>query len=311
MTSIHTFAVLVVAFGLLLAMPLDAQRSSIAFRGFDGNDQIWIVDSNGSEPVSLIGHFGPNVHTADPDWSPDGEWIAFVLATISNAKDLWIMRSDGTEARELVRQGRTNNDYSTLKEPAWSPNGSRIVFTDISSRMYFVDIDNPVATFVASPEFQGHPDWTPDGQQIVFSGSGSLIFVSSVGGGDAQRIGDQDHGYGAPEVSPDGKRIVFWTSHVGISVMDIDGSNERFLVDAKDASWSPDAKQIAVTLNGTDISIINADGTGLHTILESATIRNIGELAWSPLLGDDTAVPSNSWGVLKQPGLQLRNTAIP
>jgi Tol biopolymer transport system component len=305
-----TLTAMAIAFGSIFALPSNAQRSSIAFRGTDiddENDQIWVVDSRGSEPTSLTKHFGTGVDTADPGWSPDGEWIAFVLATDFRAKDLWIMRSNGTEASELVRESTRDDDSATLQEPSWSPDGSRIVYIDSPpSRIHFVDPVNAAKTFVSTTsDFRSHPDWTPDGQHIVFSGF-SGVYIASADGGDVQLLVDdaedgRDHGH--PTVSPDGTRIAFEVfSPPAIWLMNIDGSNQRLLmIDGEAPCWSPDSQQIAFASGESDIRVINADGTGPHTILESETIRNIGELAWSPFLDEDTVVLPVTWGAVKHP----------
>jgi TolB protein len=43
---------------------------------------------------------------SEPVWSPDGQWIAFTRTAIkpsdSEQMDIWIMKSDGTEQRQLT-----------------------------------------------------------------------------------------------------------------------------------------------------------------------------------------------------------------
>jgi Tol biopolymer transport system component len=40
---------------------------------------------------------------SSPEWSPDGEWIAFTDG--ENEADLWVVRSDGTDLRQLTKVG--------------------------------------------------------------------------------------------------------------------------------------------------------------------------------------------------------------
>ncbi len=46
----------------------------------------------------------------DPDWSPDGRWIAFM-----QDEDIWTMNADGHEAHRVIR----TRAYDSA--PAWTP----------------------------------------------------------------------------------------------------------------------------------------------------------------------------------------------
>ena len=64
------------------------------------------------EPVSFL-----TVDT-DPDWSPDGQLIAF--ASSRKGGGIYVLRPDGTALRRLFRGVASNVD--------WSPDGRRIAF---------------------------------------------------------------------------------------------------------------------------------------------------------------------------------------
>ena len=40
---------------------------------------------------------------SSPEWSPDGEWIAFTDG--ENEADVWVVRRDGTDLRQLTTVG--------------------------------------------------------------------------------------------------------------------------------------------------------------------------------------------------------------
>jgi TolB protein len=87
-------------------------------------DDIYVVDSTGHAEQRLTQDGGVN---AEPAWSPDGQWIAW-----SKSGTIWLMKSDGTEARALI--------YGD--GPSWSPDSRRIAFSQLTFnvvRLYAID----------------------------------------------------------------------------------------------------------------------------------------------------------------------------
>ena len=90
----------------------------------------------------------------DPEWSPDGEWIAFSSdrpdATVTfegdrdfpfGQYDVFVMRPDGQEMRRIT------NDPSLDSKPSWSPDGNRIAFISDRSgvgNIYIAELDSLV-----------------------------------------------------------------------------------------------------------------------------------------------------------------------
>ena len=84
------------------------------------------------------------------------------------------MRDDGGDKVRLTSSTTANDD-----QPAWSPDGSRIVFQrsspSIFGDLYWVDATAggegaalmPVMGPLAGPQFS--PAWSPDGQLVAFS----------------------------------------------------------------------------------------------------------------------------------------------
>lgn len=68
----------------------------------------------------------PDVAVVDgaPAYSPDGRWIAFGRAPVtSHARQLWLMRADGSDARPL-----TSDTAVAHGPPSWSPDGRYLLF---------------------------------------------------------------------------------------------------------------------------------------------------------------------------------------
>jgi Tol biopolymer transport system component len=58
----------------------------------------------------------------DPVWSDTGDHIAYVANHTGN-DEIWVMRADGGEQRQL-----TFNNWEWDKHPTWSPDGSQLAF---------------------------------------------------------------------------------------------------------------------------------------------------------------------------------------
>lgn len=79
-------------------------------------------------------------HGSDPAWSPDGRSITFLRnGETGGVTNLFVMRADGTELRQLTRTVKHNAPSDDARcsgvtlesvhiQPAWSPDSSRIVF---------------------------------------------------------------------------------------------------------------------------------------------------------------------------------------
>ncbi len=110
----------------------------------------------------------------DPQPSPDGKWIAFVVTVMDKEanrgnSDVWIVPTAGGEPRRLTTAPGTDNN------PRWSPDGSTIAFISTRSggpQIWMIRPEGgeawPVTTL--STGASGLL-WSPDGKSLAFTSS--------------------------------------------------------------------------------------------------------------------------------------------
>ena len=84
-----------------------------------GTEEVWVCDSDGTNPVQLTSFGGPPVGV--PRWSPDGEWIAFDSRKEGDA-NIYVIRASGGPARRLTLHPRAD------ARPSWSRDGRSLYF---------------------------------------------------------------------------------------------------------------------------------------------------------------------------------------
>ena len=117
------------ASALDLIAPLPAAPvGRFAFTSAQGNDEIFVMDADGSNVRRLTDN---DVRDSDPVWSPDGTRIAFESHE-DGYGEIVVMDADGAN-RQAVTNDRHHDEY-----PVWSPDGTQIAYTSNRDRRYDV-----------------------------------------------------------------------------------------------------------------------------------------------------------------------------
>jgi Tol biopolymer transport system component len=178
--------------------------------------------------------------------------------------------------------------------PAWSPDGTRIVFSgerDDQTDLYVMDAAGTDRRQVTStPAEENAPAFSPDGRTIAFETNrdGNFeIYLVDVNGRDPRRLTTSPADDRSPSWSPDGQRLVFLSDRdhpkrFDLYTMRADGSDVARLTNDRTTwspSFSPDGSTIAMQAGG-DIELIPVAG-GVTRRLTTAPANGMSP-TWAP-----------------------------
>ena len=224
------------------------------------------------------------------DVSPDGALIAFVKPADFGHGQIFVMRLDGTHARQLTGlQGQRGCGCGAI-DPAWSPDGRTIAYAGMNLRggrdIYLVDVaTGSIEKLTHSPlAGESKPTWSPDGRSIAFEqgmprrgccGSqttGSIVVMDLRDGHTSRIVTMRDAA--APSWSPDGRWIVFNAIEEGRGTNSLwltrpDGARIHPLVTEQDEDrapvWAPDGSMIAFD-RGQTVAIVDVASGAVRTV---------------------------------------------
>lgn len=243
----------------------------------DGNDEIYVVNADGSGLTNLTNHPADDV---SPVWSPDGRRIAFVSERDSGG--IYIMDAEGGGLTFLT--GGRN--------PTWSPDGNRIAFVsnqDYNAEIFVINVDGSAETRLTNrPTDDTHPVWSPDGKYIAFeseeSNKNDEIYVMNADGKEIINLTNNPSHDTRPSWSPDGKQIAFSSdrdNRAQVFVTNVDGSGLTLFGEwgSYEPHWSPDGQRIAFGYT-QDVYVKNADGSGQIQVTNNPGYD--APCSWSP-----------------------------
>ena len=294
---------IVAALGPVAAADPGVTNGRIAFgTRANGAFNIDTVMPDGSDLKAVTS--GPGFHLC-PDYTPDGRQIVF-CANMSGAFELWTMKQNGAKPTQLTHFGGfaifpdTSPDGSRIAFSGFigEPANDQIFVVDAATGAGATQLTSCPA---AHPDcFSDYPVWSPDGQRLLYSHADGFdaddnpineqIWIADADGSNAHPIttgpAPKDQ---VADWSPDGTKIVFTIGYVGsggIWTINADGSGARQLTGCGDSdpapcaggddwgsSWSPDGRKIVFLRDLTSlgiadrqVTVMNADGTGAHSI---------------------------------------------
>lgn len=152
----------------------------------------------------------PGVHERNPNWSPDGKYIAWI-SDENGEFEIYIRRSDGSEKPVQVTKGADTYYFNI----SWSPDSKKILFNDRKLRLRYVDIDSRKVVLVRQAVYGTIYQfaWSPDSRYITYTeqteNDNSVIRIFDTQTNKTYDITDNWFSSSSPEFSNDGKYLVF------------------------------------------------------------------------------------------------------
>jgi Tol biopolymer transport system component len=146
-------------------------------RETDGPTWIWLMNADGSNQRQLV-------EGRDASWSPDGTRIAFERQVNGGRPQLFTVRPDGSDLRQLTDL----QDF--VMYPTWSPDGRQIAFEVGMAYIAVIDAEGGVPWTVVDKR-SWNLSWSPDGTQLVLAPVQDGIWVVNLDGSGLHQIAQE------------------------------------------------------------------------------------------------------------------------
>jgi TolB protein len=284
--------------------PSQVQQPRILYIALDeaGNDQLYLMNPTGGQPVQLTqAPFG----IVDYAPSPEAAVIAYTVLREDGGSDLWTVNADGSKQQPLLVCPGV-----MCSGAVWTPNGQRLIYEhrilgpggEIGPpRLWWFDpASSETSPVFADEQITGYgAAWSPDGLWLsyVVPGNEGVRIFNVQDGRDFQiptQTGGQavwspvDNVLLVADFRPQDEKFTVHLLQVDLTqgkLVDLSGEGQP--VEDTSPAWSPDGAWVAFTRKpagvsmGKQIWLMRADGREARYLTADPAIHH-GLPAWSP-----------------------------
>ena len=149
-----------------------------------------------------------NSNDRDAEWSPDGQWIAWI-GDATGETEIYLYDVKANTLKQL-----TSGADTYIRGIQWAPDSKHLYYTDRKNRFVEVDLAGKCRTVMECPEaeFRG-VDIAPDSKWIAYTRPAAnemdIVYVRSLESGKEYAVTERWYNSGAPAFSADGKYLLF------------------------------------------------------------------------------------------------------
>ncbi|MEK6271288.1 MAG: hypothetical protein AABM42_01395 [Actinomycetota bacterium] len=257
--------------------------------------EIFTISPAGGDPTRLTDNA---IADTQPSWSADGRRLTFIRGSAhwGQHQNVWTMRADGTHQRQVTHGATPESSPSfspggarIIMTRGWGYTGNIVIVR--------TDGTDPVR--LTYDREARDPAFSPNGRRIVFAGApreerAAGIWVMRRDGTHKRLLAADPNSY-SPDFDPDGSHMVFHRLHNCIShgcddsviLMRSNGRRKRVIGDGEEPVFSPNGKRIAAARVSCDALTMTCNSKLLtfdrHGTDGRVVTDSISSPSWQPI----------------------------